>query len=164
MYACYLYGAVSKRRALIQCAGLFLYILFFALPHSYAGQTIGPSEQRMAEEFLALRQIKGHFQGGEWNDAVDKWQGDKHRLLQQALAVILQGDYGSQQLRALLGEPDRVWSKAAPGYAQILEQTEWQGAPSGELWAYYWRGEHDQLIIAVEQDRAGAGGWLLAWE
>lgn len=164
MYGCYLYGAFSKRLVLLRGATFFLFFVFFALPHSYAAEAITPREQLIAREFLALRQIKGHFEGGAWNDAVDKWQGDKHRLLQQSLALILQGNYGSQQVRALLGEPDRIWPVSTTGYAHVLARTEWQGTPSGEFWAYYWRGAHDQLIIALERDQVTAGGWLMAGE
>nr|WP_298173067.1 hypothetical protein [uncultured Pseudomonas sp.] len=161
MSDCYRYGAFSKRFVLLVNV---LFFMFFALPHSYADEAIEPSAQSMAREFLALRQIKGHFEGGVWNDAVDKWQGDKHRLLQQSLALMLRDAYSARQVRALLGEPDRIWPVSTAQYAQTLERTEWQGTPSGELWAYYWRGAHDQLVIALDGGRVVAGGWLMAGE
>jgi hypothetical protein len=161
MKVSYLYSAFSKRLAPLMGV---LFFTFFALPHSDATETIAPSEQDIAREFMAMRQIKGHFEGGAWNDAVDKWQGDKHRLLQHSLALMLQDAYSAEQVKALLGEPDRMWLVSTEGYAQTLERTEWRGTPSGELWAYYWRGAHDQLIIALEQGRVTAGGWLMAGE
>lgn len=167
MARCYRYGALSKRMVLLWCVISVFYFVFFAVSHSFAGAVAdpaAPSEPLMAHEFQALRAIKGHFDGGTWNDAVDKWQGDKHRLMQQALTRILQGGYGSQQVKALLGEPDQVLRAPAAEYRQVVERAEWQGTPVGELWAYHWRGAHDQLIIALEQDKVSAGGWLLAWE
>ena len=157
----YLYRAFSKPQVLLAS---ILFFMFLALPHSYATEEAEPGAQSMAREFLQLRQIKGHFEGGVWNDAVDKWQGDKHRLLQRALALMLRDAYSAQQIRDLLGEPDRILPVSAAEYAQTLEHTDWRGVPSGELWAYYWRGAHDQLIVAVAQQQVTAGGWLMAWE
>jgi len=37
--------------------------------------------EEIADEFKKVRKIKGHFDGGAWNDEVDKWMGRKHRLM-----------------------------------------------------------------------------------
>lgn len=37
--------------------------------------------EKIAAEFRKIRKIKGHFQGAEWNDHVDKWMGRKHKLM-----------------------------------------------------------------------------------
>ena len=31
-----------------------------------------------ARTYRALRQIRGHFDGGRWSDDIDRWQGRKH--------------------------------------------------------------------------------------
>ena len=45
-----------------------------------------------------------------------------------------------------------------------LRLTDWRGQPAGELWAYDWRGQHDQLLFAVEGEQVRAAGWLLMYE
>jgi hypothetical protein len=118
----------------------------------------------LAEQWQALRIKPGHFSGATWDDQVDKWQGAKHRLMQQLLELAWTERYDAAQLRALLGTPDRVWTPESDGYADWLRLTEWRGQPTGELWAYEWRGQHDQLLFAVEGEQVRAAGWLLMWE
>jgi hypothetical protein len=120
--------------------------------------------QRLAHEWQAMRAKPGHFTGGAWDDQVDKWQGAKHQLMQQLLDLAWSERYDATQLRALLGTPDRVWTPASLGYADGLRLTEWRGQPAGELWAYEWRGQHDQLLFAVEGEQLKAAGWLLMYE
>ncbi|NQD96427.1 hypothetical protein HP532_27580 [Pseudomonas sp. CrR25] len=120
--------------------------------------------QQLAQQWQLIRDKPGHFSGGPWDEQVDKWQGRKHQLMQQMFDLVWREHYDARQLRALLGAPDQVWTPAANEYADWLRLTEWQGQPTGELWAYQWRGQHDQLLFAVEGDQVRAAGWLLMYE
>ncbi|QLC73178.1 hypothetical protein LPB260_20730 [Pseudomonas sp. LPB0260] len=120
--------------------------------------------QRLAHKWQAMRAKPGHFTGGAWDDQVDKWQGAKHQLMQQLLDLAWTERYDASQLRTLFGAPDRVLAPAAAEYADGLRQTNWQGQPSGELWAYEWRGQHDQLLFAVDGEEVRAAGWWLLYE
>jgi hypothetical protein len=126
--------------------------------------TLPVEAQLLAQQWQAMRARPGHFAGGEWDDQVDKWQGAKHQLMQQLFDLAWGDRYDVAQLRALLGAPDRVWTPAADEYANWLRMTEWHGQPAGELWAYEWRGQHDQLLFAVEGEQVRAAGWLLMYE
>ncbi|MBS7691069.1 hypothetical protein I0E98_13700 [Pseudomonas lalucatii] len=59
--------------------------------------------RHLAEQWQALRTKPGHFSGAAWDDQVDKWQGSKHRLMQQLLELAWSQRYDAAQLRALLG-------------------------------------------------------------
>ncbi|MES2818216.1 MAG: hypothetical protein V4812_04435 [Pseudomonadota bacterium] len=117
-----------------------------------------------SQAFHALRSTAGHFAGGVWNEDVDRWNGKKHRAMEALLEQVRQGDYQSSQLIGLMGQPDRIWPESSGQYSQMLQQTQWQGVAQGELWAYHWRGEHDQLLFALQQGRVTASGWLLSGE
>ncbi|HLD66151.1 MAG TPA: hypothetical protein VJA19_08910 [Pseudomonas sp.] len=95
---------------------------------------------------------------------MDKWNGKKHQVMQELATQVIQGDYQAAQLIALMGRPDRVWSESDEGYTHLLQHTEWQGPAQGELWAYHWRGPHDQLLFALKDGKVTAAGWLLSWE
>ena len=125
---------------------------------------VAGAQPQAAKELQTLRSITGHFGGGAWNDEVDRWNGKKHRLMQSLSTQVIQGEYQAAQLMALMGPPDRVWSKSDMAYPQLLQHTEWQGPAQGELWAYYWRGPHDQLLFALKEGKVTATGWLLSWE
>lgn len=60
----------------------------------------------IAAEFRDLQTIRGHFNGGTWNDKVDKWMGRKHWLM-LALGLRL-GQYKKSDLIQLLGFPDQI--------------------------------------------------------
>ncbi|MET1077700.1 MAG: hypothetical protein ABWY06_06735 [Pseudomonas sp.] len=128
------------------------------------GTAAATEETATAEQFQALRAVKGHFNGGTWNDRVDTWNGEKHQVMQKLQAQILRGEKQAADVRDLFGEPEQIWPESADQYAQLVQRAQWQGRPSGEIWAYYWRGQHDQLLVALKDGKVTAAGWLLAWE
>ena len=141
-----------------------LVALLMACANAEPAPPLSTEAQRLAHKWQAMRAKPGHFTGGAWDDQVDRWQGAKHLLMQQLLDLAWTEHYNAAQLQALLGTPDRVWTPASKGYADGLRQTEWRGQPAGELWAYEWRGQHDQLLFAVEGEQVRAGGWLFMYE
>lgn len=126
--------------------------------------TLSSEAQQLAQQWHELRGKPGHFSGGQWDEQVDKWQGRKHQLMQQLFDLAWNERYTPSQLRSLLGAPDKVWTPTEAGYADWLRMTEWRGHPTGEFWAYAWRGQHDQLLFAVEGNQLKAAGWLLMRE
>ncbi|MEO4046987.1 hypothetical protein AAFN46_07820 [Pseudomonas sp. CAU 1711] len=118
----------------------------------------------LAAEWRELRQVAGHHAGGPWRQDLDAWQGRKHQLMQSLAERLLAEKPDAAGVRALMGEPDRRVAAGAAEHADWLRRTQWQGEPDGELWSYHWRGDHDQLLVAMVGGRVGAVGWLYAWE
>jgi hypothetical protein len=118
----------------------------------------------LTRQWLALRPLQGRFDGAAWNDAVDRWQGAKHSLMQQLARYALQERLDADRLNALLGAPDQVLPAGAAGQALVLQQAQWQGVPAGDLWLYRWRGSHDQLVFALREGQVAAAGWWYAFE
>lgn len=158
------WGARSKcRRLLVAVLLTGLYSAASAAQDSPA-RVPSMAQKSDGQGFQALRAIDGHFAGGSWNADVDRWNGKKHRIMQRLLAQVRQGEYRDTELIDLMGSPDRVWPESADEYPQLVQQTQWQGVAQGELWAYHWRGEHDQLLFALKAGRVVASGWLLGGE
>jgi hypothetical protein len=130
----------------------------------YASANPAMSDIQMQQSFAQLRLIRGHFEGGPWNDAVDKWQGVKHVAMQQLAQSVLRAKAASEKTKELLGPPDKVLTKAQ--FAQLSEYApvSWQGVAGSVVWLYRWRGEHDQLAVSLDQGRVVAVGWLYALE
>jgi len=118
----------------------------------------------LTRQWLALRRLQGRFDGAPWNDAVDRWQGPKHTLMQQLARFALQERLDADRLDALLGAPDQVLPAGAAGQTLFLQQAQWQGVPAGDLWLYRWRGSHDQLVFALHEGEVAAAGWWYALE
>jgi hypothetical protein len=142
--------------------------LFFALSLLVAqGCSAGPAptvQADLAAEWAQLRQQQGHFGGGPWSQELDAWQGRKHQLLQVLAERLLTERPDEAGVRELMGEPDRQLGADSAEYADWLRRTEWRGEPGGQLWSYHWRGNHDQLLLAIVAGRVRAVGWLYAWE
>ena len=118
----------------------------------------------LPQQWQALRSLPGHFDGAAWNDAVDRWQGQKHRVMQQLAQQALSQRLSAERLNALMGAPDQTLAPDLPDRAGLLQQTRWQGTPTGDLWLYRWRGTHDQLVFALDAGQVVATGWLYALE
>lgn len=125
-----------------------------------------------AREFRALRAVRGHFDGGAWNDAVDRWQGRKHVLMQQLAQALLRERATSAQIRERLGAPDAVVDARNATQAALVERIRgaatappaWPTTPPEAIWLYRWRGTRDQMALALWGDRVLATAWLYEWE
>ncbi|KAJ3089568.1 hypothetical protein HK102_006043 [Quaeritorhiza haematococci] len=63
--------------------------------------------ENLGLQFQVLRQIRGHYQGRQWNDAVDSADGEKHRLMEelQRRLISLPG-ITVEEIHNVMGEPD----------------------------------------------------------
>ncbi len=122
--------------------------------------------EEIADEFKKIREIKGHFDGGAWNDEVDKWMGRKHRLMIE-LGLRLTGDnYEKSDIIKLLDQPDRTVGKDDHLFEQIVNQKQCylSTAASYEFLVYYWRGRHDFLFFTCQDGVIINSGWWYAGE
>ena len=118
----------------------------------------------LAAQWRQLRPLHGHFDGAAWNADVDRWQGRKHVLMQALAAQAMREQLSREALTQRMGAPDALWRAGDAAHASAMEQARWQGTPRGELMVYHWRGQHDRLLLAVDQGRVVATGWLMALE
>lgn len=107
----------------------------------------------LGAEFRQLREIPGHFGGGEWCDDVDAWNGRKHRVMTDLGEALAQAS--EQRIRAVMGPPD-----PAEGAWALVRPPE--GAT--HLLVYRWRGMHDFLYFVRAGDEARGSGWWMAYE
>ena len=114
--------------------------------------------QRLSQEFQRLKTVKGHFQGGEWRDEVDRWAGRKHEVM-SALGETL-GQAGTQESDVIrwMGPPDE---RATPGSHSWAAVRPDQG---DHLLVYCWRGHHDFLNFLCHKERVLSSQWWMAGE
>ena len=97
----------------------------------------------LGQEYQELRKQKGHFTGGgEWNNAVDRWDGRKHQVMGE-LGELLSTGESTERLLSVMGEPD---------------------ARDGSHWVYYWRGRHDYLFFDCKDGKIVKSDWWMAGE
>ena len=120
----------------------------------------------LADEFQALRDIPGQFSGGEWHDEVDQWQGRKHQAMLALGQRLGDGAYSRAQLTTLLGPADHIVTGGdALLFERIQSLPEFETfAASEEFLVYEWRGTHDFLFFAIQNDHITTSGWWYAGE
>lgn len=129
--------------------------------------------EEIAVEFRKIRKIKGHFNGGKWNDEVDKWMGRKHRLMIE-LGLRISGDkYKKGDIIRLLDQPDHIVHKGDDLFKLIISQKKYDSSPQEydsstttlyEFLIYYWRGKHDFLFFTCRNSVIIQSGWWYAGE
>jgi hypothetical protein len=115
----------------------------------------------LAAEFRVLRAQRGHFSGGEWNDAVDRWDGRKHQVMRQLADALGDGTHSRADIIAMIGEPDDVLRAGARGFADAYGGGDDRVR---QLLVYEWRGRHDFLFFTSDGTRVFAADWWFALE
>ena len=117
--------------------------------------------EELAAEFRSLRTIKGHFEGGTWDDDLDKWMGRKHQLMIQLGSRLSAGQYSKTQVIQLLAPPDLTASEADDAFDLVSSLPEFEKPVTGpcELLIYYWRGMHDFLYFTSQGETIINSGW-----
>ncbi|MDZ7296263.1 MAG: hypothetical protein ONB14_12690 [candidate division KSB1 bacterium] len=124
------------------------------------------SIEDLAAEFRSLRPIKGHFEGGTWNDDVDKWMGRKHQLMIQLGSHLGSGEYSQSQVIQLLAAPDLIAHEGDELYNLVNSLPDFEKPATGpyEFLIYYWRGSHDFLYFTSQGETIINSGWWYAGE
>jgi hypothetical protein len=148
---------------------LILILLTGCAGHTGVPDTPSPTAtpdpiQDQAAQFKRLRAIEGHFQGGTWNDDVDRWMGRKHTLMIELGERLGTGTYSRAQAIDLLGASDAIAREGDALYDRIQDRAEFKGPPGGEyeFLVYHWRGEHDWLYLIVREEAILGAGWWYA--
>lgn len=118
-------------------------------------------EEALAREYRTLRLLRGHFSGGEWNDAVDRFGGRKHQVMAALGEKLGDGKHSRKRVIALMGAPDEIFLRGRPMFRQFYDGRDRRVR---ELLVYHWRGRHDFLFFASDGRRVLASDWWAALE
>ncbi|MBT9583670.1 hypothetical protein IV102_09975 [bacterium] len=114
--------------------------------------------QELSREYQRLRTVKGHFQGGQWNDEVDRWAGRKHEVMSDLGDALGQAGTRESDIIRWMGPPDE---RATPGSHSWASARPDQG---DYLLVYCWRGHHDFLYFLCSKERVLSSQWWMAGE
>ncbi|WP_196159339.1 hypothetical protein [Reinekea sp. G2M2-21] len=124
----------------------------------------GTDLRTLIADFQYWRSVPGHFEGASWNSHVDAWNGTLHKIMQALDEQVEVGQSSSEDILALLGEPDLKILDALHKKKTLVAQVDWQGEPISDIWVFNWRGNHDQYLISVDKGIVVAKGWYMALE
>lgn len=98
-------------------------------------------------QYKNLKTKKGHFNGGEWNDELDKWNGKLHNIMIKLGENLGKPDYKCSDIINFLGDPDEI--------KKDIEE---------EHLIYYWRGKHDYLYFICKNGFIQKSEWYYSYE
>ncbi|MHC9543010.1 MAG: hypothetical protein AB9903_26160 [Vulcanimicrobiota bacterium] len=105
------------------------------------------STAELAEEYRALRNKKGHYNGGVWDDDLDHWGGRMHSVMVQLGQNLGTPGRGESDITGLMGEPDSI--RTVKGDTHLI---------------YLWRGWHDYLYFVCCNGKVKESRWYFAFE
>jgi hypothetical protein len=121
---------------------------------------------QLAVEFRRLRKMRGHFDGGPWNDDVDRWMGRKHRVMLELASRLSGGQYDKAEISCLLGPADQIVRKGDTLFGLITGLPGYDPSTAGlqSFLVYYWRGTHDFLFFLCRDNLIVGSDWWYAGE
>lgn len=120
---------------------------------------------QLATEYRSLRKIIGHFEGGEWNNAVDSFGGRKHQVMADLLEEINKQGFDKLQVLHYLGNPNEILEKNNILFKTLINLKNINTSDSEyEILVYYWRGGHDFIYFVTKGNEVVKSGWWYAGE
>ncbi|KAF9425003.1 hypothetical protein BGZ94_007930 [Podila epigama] len=118
----------------------------------------------LGQQFQELRKIQGHWEGGEFNAAVDGFNGEKHQVMQKLQEALGENGVASAEVLSTMGPSDEI-------PAEILKQLKRTAPqitpPTNFVYLLYkWRGYHDYVWFRINQktNKVHSSAWYFAYE
>ena len=126
--------------------------------------------ENLGKRYLELKNIKGKYTGGEYNEIVDSESGEKHKIMDELLKELGKEGTSIANICNLMGPPDTLspilpdenYRPPIPLMPGIVmppgSQTQTQ---SNVYMIYSWRGMHDYIWFKLNQDESQVveSGW-----
>ncbi|GJJ76033.1 hypothetical protein EMPS_08392 [Entomortierella parvispora] len=119
---------------------------------------VSPEILAVGNSYRDLRNIKGHWGGGEPDEDVDNYNGKKHLAMQQLAQYFGKPGTKLADIQSAMGEPD-VTRK------DLIEANQ-PSSVSFEYYVYQWRGNHDFVWFRIDNAKniVLKSAWYFAYE
>ncbi|KAI7824055.1 hypothetical protein BC939DRAFT_423488 [Gamsiella multidivaricata] len=137
--------------------------------------TVSSEYLALGQSFQNLRSIKGHWDGGEANPAVDNFNGEKHQTLQKLGEYFGKPGTSAADILATMGQPDEMKQTMDEAFQASLMPGPMIGGTDASVGAanatvmyfiYKWRGNHDYLWFKIDavKEQVIESSWYHAYE
>ncbi|KAF9403864.1 hypothetical protein BGZ94_004487 [Podila epigama] len=119
--------------------------------------------QILGQEYQVLRTVKGHWDGGEFSEEVDAFNGKKHQVMQQLAAEFAKPGVLESKIVKTMGRPDSIPTRV------LKELKKSEPEVTINMYKYIvfkWRGYHDFLWFRIDDrtHKVVQGEWYYALE
>ncbi|KAG0378349.1 hypothetical protein BGX24_004081 [Mortierella sp. AD032] len=129
--------------------------------------------QALGQSYQNLREVQGHWDGGDWNPVVDNVNGEKHQTLQKLGEYFGQPGTPSANIFATVGDPEQITQNLAKTFLDEIIDFFIGGRLAAEdlaseeefmIYIYHWRGHQDYLLFLVDNrnEEVIRSGWNYA--
>ncbi|KAG4093794.1 hypothetical protein H8356DRAFT_999759 [Neocallimastix lanati (nom. inval.)] len=125
--------------------------------------------ESLGQKFLELKNIKGQYTGGQYNEVVDSEAGEKYKVMNELLQELSKPGTSVEKVCTLMGPPDTMspvlpGANDAPAVPLMPGIALTQPIPQNETavyMIYYWRGMHDYIWFKLNSDESEVveGAW-----
>ncbi|ORZ26716.1 hypothetical protein BCR41DRAFT_318784 [Lobosporangium transversale] len=135
--------------------------------------SISAEFQALGQSLQNLRNIKGHWDGGESNPAVDNFNGEKHQTLMKLGEYFGKPGTPAADILTTMGQPDEIRQSMDEAFHASLMPGPVVGGTGGPTasanvmyFIYKWRGNHDYLWFKVDAttEKVLESSWYHAYE
>ncbi|KAI1312299.1 hypothetical protein EDD11_002989 [Mortierella claussenii] len=143
---------------------LALSVFFLGLLSLTSAAPVVSDVVALGQTFQELRKVKGHFDGGEYNAAVDGFNGEKHQVMQKLAEAFSKPSVLSVDIVSTMGPSDEI---PAEILAQLKRSAPQVSPPTNFSYLLYkWRGYHDYLWfrINLKSNKVQKSEWYFAYE
>jgi hypothetical protein len=132
-------------------------------------QSMSSDLNLLSTNFHSLKDIKGHWAGGEYHSDADSFQGKKHKAMDQLLQVLGKPGTPASEIAKYMGEPDELKTEGVvlmPGPYMASDGGGNSNTNQGFTMIYHWRGNHDYIYFSIdsESQKVVQSGWYNALE
>ena len=126
--------------------------------------------ESLGKKYLELKNIKGKYTGGEYNEIVDSETGEKYKIMDELLKELGKAGTTIDKICTLMGPPDTLtpilpdenYRPPLPLMPGIVLPPGSPPQPKQDIYMIYsWRGMHDYIWFKLNDDESSVveSGW-----
>jgi len=130
--------------------------------------------EALGQKYLELKNVKGQYNGGEYNEVVDSETGEKYKVMNDLLQELGKPGTTVEKVCTIMGPPDTMSPVVSgdvtpgvplmPGIAMTQGATAAAQPEAGVYMIYCWRGFRDYVWFKLNTSETEVveGGWHIA--
>jgi len=117
--------------------------------------------------YLSLKNESGHYQGQEFNAAIDGFDNKRHQAMVELQKHLGQVGTSGDEIQRLMSSPTKILNEPDLVLNHEFHRTNanYTYPTDAKIWIYEWRGNHDYVYFVISKDnKVIQSDWYMAYE